>query len=156
MLGRKKPLDIAAVPLDRVQAISVATAPPEYTTVGGSRKRAPRASVQKQGHLKFEDGTELAVVIKNLSVSGCRVEFSALAQVSGQVMLNESSVPLALRGTVIWQGRGACGLQFEDSEDNLAQMAHATIATPKAAEPSPQAPRATKARKSRSPLRKMP
>lgn len=157
MFNSRKSVTVApVVPPDRLQAIVGAPAPRDYTAAGGVRKRMPRASVRKSATLRLADGAELPVMIRNLSLAGCRIEFSAPMQPSGRVLLSETSVPLELWAEVIWQGEGACGLAFEADELDLASMPHAALAQPKSPGASPQAPRPAKPRKSRSPLRKIP
>lgn len=102
------------VPLDRVRAIADRPAPAAYGTVGGSGKRAKRSSVYKQGAVVLAGGENLPVVIRNLSASGCRVEYFQNRRLEGRVLVTEPSLPLRRWGEVVWQGEGVCGIGFSD------------------------------------------
>ncbi len=142
------------VPLDRIRSIAASPAPAEKTTVGKPDTRPPRKPVYKQALLILSHGEELPVVIRNLSHTGCRAEYFRKVYPSGRVRLNEPSLSLDTWASVAWNGEGACGLAFEDSEALLERIP--------ALQPEPEAvvdvpaPRVRPVRKTKSRLRKIP
>jgi hypothetical protein len=118
MFTRKKTAVALApsVPDERVRAVTKAKIPAQYSSAGGVEERAPRASVYKNAVLRLSGGREISVVIRNLSVTGCRVEFVDHAKLTGRVLITEPSVPLELWASIIWAGKGACGLSFDGNE----------------------------------------
>ena len=55
-------------------------------------------------------------MIRNLSYTGCRVEYFKQVSPSGRVLLKEPSLPLELWANVVWHADGVCGLLFENGE----------------------------------------
>lgn len=131
---------------DRVKAIASAPAAAEYRSVGKSGKRTPRQPVYKQAVAVLSHGEQLPVVVRNLSPTGCRIEFFKQVQPSGRIRLTEPSLPLDEMADVIWNAEGACGLAFENS-DAVAERLEA-IAPPPPVEPVAVhvAPRKTRSR----------
>jgi hypothetical protein len=113
----------AIVPLARVRAIATALAPSTYTSVGKSEKRQPRHPVYKQAIAVLGDGEQIPVVIRNLSHTGCRIEFVKDVKPAGRLRLIEQSLALEAWANVVWMGHGACGLAFEDCEALLDPIA---------------------------------
>ncbi len=52
------------------------------------------------------------VVVKNVSATGARVEFLRDIQLTDRVMLSEPTLRIKTWTYVVWQTRGAAGLQF--------------------------------------------
>jgi hypothetical protein len=97
---------------DRLKAIKDRP-PPDYEAARGS-KRSERAATFKQATLTLEHGERLAVVIKNLSRTGARVEFfqNRDLEVGDYVRLSEQSTALKRGARVIWKRPGLVGLKF--------------------------------------------
>jgi hypothetical protein len=100
------------VSLDRVTAILARDPPATYVSTGGNGQRARRSPVYKQGVAVLSHGEKLPVVIKNLSATGCRIEYFQAAHLEGRILILEPSVPLRQWGDVVWQGDGASGIAF--------------------------------------------
>ena len=62
--------------------------------------------------LAFITGERVDVVVKNVSDTGARVEFMRDIQLPDRVLLSEPTLRLKTWAYVIWQTRGAAGLQF--------------------------------------------
>lgn len=114
---QKKDKAAGMTPLDRILAIAAKPPPAEYVAYGGSGKRAKRSSVYKQGVLVLEHGEKLPVVIRNLSPSGCRVEYFQNRVLEGRILVTEPSLPLRAWGEVVWRGDGVAGLAFVETPD---------------------------------------
>src|ERR1700741_676559 len=106
MFGKSPPR--GGVPVDRVRRIAEAK---PSSAVG---KRSPRQPVFRNGTLIFEDGDRLAVVIKDLSDGGARVEFFVNRPLPETMILSEPTLKLRRRACVVWQRDGAAGLVFSD------------------------------------------
>jgi len=105
------------VPLDRIKAIATRAASAGYATVGQCLQRPARVPVYKHGVASLAYGEQLPVVIKNLSPTGCRIEYFQNRILEGRILLTESSIPLRVWGHVIWQGDCASGLEFDAPND---------------------------------------
>jgi len=122
----------AAVPLDRVRAVASALAPSAYTSVGKSEKRQARHPIYKHAIAVLSDGAQMPVIIRNLSHTGCRIEFLKDVKPAGRMCLIEPSLALEAWASVVWMGHGACGLVFEDSEaaaGSIASLEEAALPT---------------------------
>lgn len=138
--------------LDRLRAVLSKEPPSEYVSVGKTGKRAARKTIYKQGTLRLEQGEQLPVVIRNLSYTGCRLEFLMQIRPAGRVLLMEPSLPLEIWADVVWQGEGACGLVFEDGEQVQSRLPELSVR-----EIEPAAVRVpVRAGKKRSAIRKRP
>jgi len=93
---------IAAVPVEETNYSSVAT----------GEKRAVRKPTFKSATLTLLGGERLDVVVKNISDTGARIEFVRDVHLTDRVMLSEPTLRLRTWAYVIWQTRGAAGLQF--------------------------------------------
>jgi hypothetical protein len=67
-------------------------------------------------------GEQVPVVIKNISRTGCRIEFGENTQPAGRIRLMEQSLALDAWANVVWRGDGACGLAFEDIDQLLDSL----------------------------------
>jgi PilZ domain len=143
---------LAMVPLDRVRAIAGSSAPHEYTSVGKSKKRERRQALFKQAIVVLGDGEQAPVVIRNLSQTGCRIEFGRNINPVGRLRLIEQSLALDVWGNVVWRGGGACGLVFEDSSQLLDTITALEAPAPNSSV-TQSVPSGTK-RKARSSIRK--
>ncbi|MEY2758520.1 MAG: hypothetical protein RIR33_2298 [Pseudomonadota bacterium] len=94
--------NIASVPAEEVN----------YSSVAPGEKRAERKPTFKAASLAFITGERVDVVVKNVSDTGARVEFMRDIQMPDRVLLSEPTLRLKTWAYVIWQTRGAAGLQF--------------------------------------------
>ncbi|HVY90381.1 MAG TPA: hypothetical protein VG942_16060 [Hyphomonadaceae bacterium] len=113
MFWKRKPATPPAVAADRLAAVVSKPAPTEYAGEGDRNARRPRATVFKQAVAILPHGEKVPVVIKNLSVSGLRVEFFQNRTLGGRVMIEEPSLPIQKWADVVWEGDGAGGLKFD-------------------------------------------
>jgi hypothetical protein len=115
---RKKKADEGPPPalLERAKAIGAKAAPEVYGAIGGHAKRAPRSRVFRQAVATLEGGEKLAVAIKNLSTTGCRIEFFRQTQLTPTLIIDEHSMSLHFEAEVVWQGDGAAGVRFIAAE----------------------------------------
>jgi hypothetical protein len=105
------------VPLDRVMAIAAKPAPHVYGCSGGRGQRSQRMAVYKQGLAILAHGEKLPVVIRNLSTTGCRIEYFQNIRLEGRILVTEPSIPLRQFADVVWQGEGASGVEFVVDEN---------------------------------------
>lgn len=109
MFGKKS----SRVPEAFAQRVhKVATTPsfvPEDPSVA---KREARAAVFKPGTLTLQGGERMAVVVKNISRSGARIEFVRSDELPDRVMLVEPLQGLNTWAQVTWQRMGIAGLKF--------------------------------------------
>ena len=110
----KKPGKEAADPLaDRMRRIS--NVPQEEHTYSSAQEQAGRAVREptfKQGTITTRGGERVAVVIKNVSKTGARIEFFKDVELGDHVLITEASLRLNIWAEVMWQSRGAAGLKF--------------------------------------------
>lgn len=105
--------------LERAKAIGAKTAPEAYEDVGSRDAREVRSKVFRQGLAILAGGERLEVAIKNLSASGCRIEFFRQTTLTPRLTIEESSIPLSFQAEVVWQGDGAAGLRIiDDTSEN--------------------------------------
>ena len=83
-----------------------------YSTVTPGEKRSERKPTFKAASLAFITGERVEVVVKNVSDTGARVEFMRDMQLPDRVLLSEPTLRLKTWAYVVWQTRGAAGLQF--------------------------------------------
>jgi len=82
-----------------------------YESVSQSSLRSSRAPTYKPAEIVI--GAErLAVVIKNVSSTGAKVEFFQNRDLSGRVRLVEASTGLSEEAEIAWQKGGVIGLKF--------------------------------------------
>lgn len=106
---------------DRVRAITSATPPQEYTALGKADDRPPRKRVFRHAVLRLQHGEEVPVILKDLNVQGCRVEYVKRIWPVGNVLLIEPSIPIRVTAEVVWLLEGTCGLRFEvDAKTRVA------------------------------------
>ena len=83
-----------------------------YTSARDGEKRAERKQTFKSATVTTLGGERVDVVVKNVSATGARVEFLRDIQLTDRVMLSEPTVRIKTWAYVVWQTRGAAGLQF--------------------------------------------
>lgn len=83
-----------------------------YSSVQPGEKRSERKPTFKAATLTFITGERVDVVVKNVSDTGARVEFMRDISLPDRVLLSEPTLRLKIWAYVIWQTRGAAGLQF--------------------------------------------
>lgn len=76
--------------------------------------RAPRQALFRNGALNYGDGHRMAVIIKDLSDRGARIEFFVNLNLPELVVLSEPTLRLRRSARVVWQTDGAAGLAFVD------------------------------------------
>ena len=116
VFSKKKP-DPGPAPqlVERWKAIASKPAPGTYEDAPNNH-RAPRSAVFRQAVATLEGGEQIPVAIKNLSTTGCRIEFFTKTLLTPTLVLDEQSMSLHFRAEVRWQGEGAAGLRFIDAE----------------------------------------
>jgi hypothetical protein len=99
---------------DRMRRISSSPPPEErtYTSVHQDNKRAPRQPTFKQATVTTRGGERIAVIVKNISDSGARIEYMREATLGDHVLLSEPTMHIKTWAEVMWQARGAAGLKF--------------------------------------------
>jgi hypothetical protein len=75
-------------------------------------ERALRQAVFRQGALILADGEKLRVALKNISVTGARVEYFTRRELPEIVILVEPTLRIKARARVVWQRDGVAGLAF--------------------------------------------
>lgn len=93
---------IAAVPVEETTYSSLAT----------GEKRAEREPTFKSATLTMLSGERVDVIVKNISETGARIEFVRDVSLTDRVLLSEPTMRIKIWAYVIWQTRGAAGLQF--------------------------------------------
>jgi hypothetical protein len=83
-----------------------------YSSVQQTNKRAERTATFKQGTITTRGGERIPVVVKNVSSTGARIEFFRDVQLGDHVLLSEPTLQIRTWAEVVWQGRGAAGLNF--------------------------------------------
>jgi hypothetical protein len=74
-------------------------------------QRAPRQPVFRNATIVFVNGERMAVVIKDLSATGARIEFVARADLPSEVILIDA-MGRRRQVRVVWQREGAAGVEF--------------------------------------------
>jgi hypothetical protein len=95
---------IADVPVQEVTYSSVTPTPDE--------KRSERRPTFRAATLALITGERFEVVVKNVSDTGARIEFMREVPLPDRVLLSEPTLRLKTWAYVIWQTRGAAGLEF--------------------------------------------
>lgn len=116
MFGKSKP------PKDqltsRIRAVTAApsaagpSSPSPYYPPPREQARNPREPLFRNATLQIDERERLAVVIKNISATGARVEYFTKLELPPVVVLLESTMKLRQRARVIWQRDGVAGLEF--------------------------------------------
>jgi hypothetical protein len=111
----KKPGKDTPDPLgDRMRKISGAAPPEEktYTSIHQDNKRSPRQATFKQATITTRGGERIAVVVKNVSDTGARIEYMREVSLGDHVLLSEPTLRIKTWAEVVWETRGAAGLRF--------------------------------------------
>lgn len=114
MFGKSKP------PRDqltsRIRAVTAAPSPTQpstsFHTPQREQARDPREPLFRNATVLIDETHRLAVVLKNLSNSGARIEYFTKVELPPVVVLVESTMKLRRRARVIWQRDGVAGLEF--------------------------------------------
>jgi hypothetical protein len=114
MFGKSKP------PRDqltsRIRAVTAAPPPTQpstpFKTPQREQARDPREPLFRNATVLIDEKQRLAVVLKNLSNSGARIEYFTKVELPPVVVLVESTMKLRRRARVIWQRDGVAGLEF--------------------------------------------
>ncbi len=106
----KKASDPLADRMRKIAAVPVEEA--TYSSVVTGEKRAERKPTFKTATLTMISGERIDVVVKNVSATGARIEFLRDVTLTDRVMLSEPTMRIRTWAYVIWQTRGAAGLQF--------------------------------------------
>lgn len=93
---------------------SAALQQPTYSTAT-DEKRPTRKSSFKAATLTLIGGERLDVIIKNISETGARIEFLREIRLTDRVLLSEPTLRICTWVYVVWQTRGAAGLEFVKS-----------------------------------------
>lgn len=88
--------------------------PPAPPPLSKRQQRAERERVFRQATLVFPDGHRMAVVVKDVSTTGARIEFFQHIRLPEEVMFLEATLKLRKRARVVWQEDGTVGLAFLD------------------------------------------
>lgn len=79
-----------------------------------NKERAPRQSLFRTGTLVTSGGGQQNVAVKDVSITGARIEFHTRNELPAVVLLIEPTLKLRKRARVVWQAEGIAGLQFID------------------------------------------
>ena len=105
-----------------------------------SRRGVPRYLAELEGHLSNPaTGTTTGVMLVSLSVSGARVQGSALPE-TGQVCELRTECEgrqLMLRGNVVWRTPEGAGVKFESVEAEIDKLLRRTCANLRLQPPGP-------------------
>ncbi len=96
----------------RMRKISAAPVEEHSYTSAQNKGRAKREATFKQGTITTRGGERVPVVIKNVSVTGARIEFFRDVTLGDHVLITEPTLRLNIWAEVMWQSRGAAGLKF--------------------------------------------
>ncbi|HVK79437.1 MAG TPA: PilZ domain-containing protein [Verrucomicrobiae bacterium] len=88
--------------------------PPAPPPPSRRKERAERDKVFRQATLVLSDGHRFAVVVKDVSETGARVEFFQHVTLPDEVQFLEATLRLRKRARVVWQRDGVAGLAFLD------------------------------------------
>ena len=88
--------------------------PPAPPPPSRRKERAERDKVFRQATLVLSDGHRFAVVVKDVSATGARVEFFQHVTLPPEVQFLEATLRLRKRARVVWQQDGVAGLAFLD------------------------------------------
>jgi hypothetical protein len=115
---RKKQPEPEPAPLlvKRLKSIAASSGPSSYEDAPRNQ-RAPRSAIYRQATATLQGGEKIAIVIKNLSTTGCRIEFFKQTLLTPRIVIDEQSMSLHVEAHVKWQGEGAAGLRFIGAEE---------------------------------------
>jgi hypothetical protein len=108
MFGRRPP---SGQLQDRIRKIGERAAQ-SPTLAPATPARSPRQATFRNGAVLYGDGKRLAVVIKDLSDEGARIEFFQRIELPDTVILSEPTARLRRRAIVVWRKEGVAGLRF--------------------------------------------
>ncbi|MHB8654117.1 MAG: PilZ domain-containing protein [Terriglobia bacterium] len=135
----------APIPTDGPTAARSATPPtspsrPRQEASGPSRRRVPRYLTELPGHLANPaTGTTTGVTLVSLSVTGARLEGSALPDTGQACELQAEceSGQLLLRGNVVWRTKDGAGVRFESVDEEMDKRLRRTCANLRLQPPGP-------------------
>jgi hypothetical protein len=109
VFGRRPPSDPLKERMRKLSERPSQPAPPAAKT----NARPVREATFRNGALLYGEGHRLAVVIKDLSEHGARIEFFQKIELPDDVVLSEPMMKLRRAAIVVWRRDGAAGLQFK-------------------------------------------
>jgi len=113
MFGKAKPTPGADLLTERMRrAVDRPTAPPSAYSFTRQIERAVRQAVFRQGALILANGEKLSVAVKDISVTGARVEYFTRNELPELVVLVEPTLRIKSKARVVWQREGVAGLAF--------------------------------------------
>lgn len=110
MFGKKK-ANAESVLTDRVRAIADR---PRASAAGVKASRAPRQTLFRNATITLASGAHHAVVIKDISEGGARIEFLRDVPFDHEFTLTEATLKLRRRARLSWRKNGIAGLVFVD------------------------------------------
>jgi len=115
MFGKRPPpKDSLAERVRDLAARPKTTSAPIESASRKKSERAERAATFKNGAVTFESGERFAVVVKDVSDTGARIEFFTRTTLPSEFILTEQSLRLKRRARVVWHSAGSAGVQFLD------------------------------------------
>lgn len=108
----RAPEPAPVIPAARVNAIAARIAPVDYCETAARSHRSPRSATSRRAIARTPAGEELAVVIRNVSATGLRVEHDHPRALGDRLLIVEPSLSLHAWAEVVWQGEGAGGLRL--------------------------------------------
>ena len=112
MFGKAKPSQLTER-MRRAVERPTEPPPPSYSLTRRI-ERAVRQAVFRQGALILADGEKLSVALKDISVTGARVEYFTHRELPEYVVLVEPTLRIKSRARVVWQRDGVAGLAFAE------------------------------------------
>jgi hypothetical protein len=113
MFGKAKATSGADRLTERMRrAVDRPTAPPSNYSFARQIERAVRQAVFRQGALILANGEKLSVAIKDISVTGARVEYFTRNELPELIVLVEPTLRIKSKARVVWQREGVAGLAF--------------------------------------------
>ena len=95
-----------------VQEATYPSVTPGDKRVTPADNRSNRKLTFRTASLALITGEQIEVVVKNVSDTGARIDFIRDVRLPDRVLLTEPTLRLKTWAYVIWQTRGAAGLQF--------------------------------------------
>lgn len=94
------------------RALSGSAPVSEYMALRKKQERLHRAAVFRNATIIFDSGERMIVAVKDISISGARLEFFSHAPLPETFIVSELMMKLKRRARVVWQREGAAGIAF--------------------------------------------
>jgi hypothetical protein len=114
---RKKKAEQSAEPVERWEKIAAKASPSGEPARAPHTRRAQRSKLFRQATATLSAGEKVAVVIKDLSTTGCRIEFIRRGPLTPTLTIDEHTLGLHFSAKVVWQTEGAAGVKFLGADD---------------------------------------